>query len=236
MNIKDVRDKLANLYKNKEYVIVNKQLTVELIGASFIADTDSIFGLANEDYIERELMWYRSMSRNVNDIDGKVPKIWEIVSSPKGEINSNYGYLINHKENYYQYKNVLETLKKDHNSRRAVMIYTNPKMHTQFKRNGMTDFICTNAVQYVIRNNKLSAIVQMRSNDAWAGYRNDYAWQKYVLKKLSKDLRIKEGDIHWNAGSLHVYENQFYLLDHYLKTGEHKITKKDYNKLNNPSV
>ena len=109
------------------------------------------------------------------------------------------------------------------------MIYTNPKMHTQFKRKGMTDFVCTNTVQYVIRKNKLSAIVQMRSNDAWAGYRNDYAWQKYVLNKLAKDLNCKEGNIHWNAGSLHVYENQFYLLDHYLKTGEHEITKKQYN-------
>ena len=231
MNITSIRDTLASLYKNKEFIKVNESITVEIIGASFIANKDSIFGMANEDYIDRELEWYRSESRNVNDIKGKVPKIWEIVSSPEGEINSNYGYLIFNEDNYKQYDSVLNTLKKDPNSRRAIMIYTNPTMHAQFNREGMTDFVCTNTVQYVIRKNKLSAIVQMRSNDAWAGYRNDYAWQKYVLVKLAADLDCEVGDIHWNAGSLHIYSNQFYLLDHYLKTGEHNISKKEYNNL-----
>ena len=231
MNIKSIRDNFASLYKNKEFVLVNNSLTVEIIGASFIANDDSIFGKPNADYIKREIDWYRSMSLNVNDIAGKVPKIWEIVSSSEGFINSNYGYCIFSRKNNDQYKKVLTTLQRDKNSRRAVMLYTNPKMHEQYKRKGMCDFMCTTAVQYVIRKNKLSAIVQMRSNDAWAGYRNDYAWQKYVLKKLAKDLRCEIGNIHWNAGSLHVYENQFYLLDHYLKTKEHHITKKDYREL-----
>ena len=84
MNITSIRDTLASLYKNKEFIKVNESITVEIIGASFIANEDSIFGMANEDYIDRELEWYRSESRNVNDIKGKVPKIWEIVSSPEG--------------------------------------------------------------------------------------------------------------------------------------------------------
>ena len=63
MNITSIRDTLASLYKNKEFITVNQSKTVEIIGASFIANEDSIFGMANEDYIDRELMWYRSMSR-----------------------------------------------------------------------------------------------------------------------------------------------------------------------------
>jgi len=236
MNIKSIRDRLAALYKNREFVLVNDSLTVEIIGASFKANADAIFGKPNEDYIRREIDWYESMSRNVYDIEGKVPKIWEMISSPKGEINSNYGSLIFSSRNYNQYGKVLNTLRKDPNSRRAVMIYTNPRMHEFFNRDGMTDFICTNSVQYVIRKNKLSAIVQMRSNDAWAGYRNDYAWQKYVLKKLASQLKCEVGDIHWNAGSLHVYQNQFYLLEHYLQTGEHHITKKEYEALSSPPL
>jgi thymidylate synthase len=83
----------------------------------------------------------------------------------------------------------------------------------------MSDFICTDAVQYFIRdvpNSKfpvLHAHVRMRSNDAWAGYRNDLAWQKFVLNELAKDLQVNVGDIIWSAGSFHVYERNFHYLD-----------------------
>ena len=88
-------------------------------------------------------------------------------------------------------------------------------MHEDFSVDGMSDFICTNAVQYVVRNNYVHCIVQMRSNDVVFGYRNDFAWQKYVLKKLVTDLnnlgenKYSIGDITWQVGSLHVYERHF---------------------------
>ena len=118
------------------------------------------------------------------------------------------------------------------------MIYTRPSMQTDFGRDGMSDFMCTNAVQYVIRDGKLHAIVQMRSNDAWAGFRNDYAWQKTILDRLVRDYNslstngtIVAGDIHWNSGSLHLYERQFYLIDHFAKTGNFSITKEEYDEI-----
>ena len=52
----------------------------------------------------------------------------------------------------------------------------------------------------------------MRSNDVIFGYRNDYAWQKYVLDKLSWDLHVQSGDIHWQVQNLHVYERHFELV------------------------
>ena len=72
----------------------------------------------------------------------------------------------------------------------------------------------------------------------WAGYRNDSAWHKYVLNKLLEDLRktyedLELGDVIWNAASLHVYEKNFYLLEHYHKTGEVSITKKHFNQMYN---
>mgnify|MGYP006277829637 FL=1 len=95
------------------------------------------------------------------------------------------------------------------------MIYNRPTMHDDYNKGGMSDFMCTNAVQYLIRNNKLNALVYMRSNDAVFGYKNDYAWQKHLLEELVKDLRnewlddIQIGDIYWNVASLHVYERHF---------------------------
>jgi len=53
----------------------------------------------------------------------------------------------------------------------------------------------------------------MRSNDVVFGYRNDYAWQKYVADCLTEDLRLtKEPKIVWHVGSLHVYERHFNLV------------------------
>ena len=78
---------------------------------------------------------------------------------------------------------------------------------------GRSDFMCTNAVQYLIRENRLHAVVQMRSNDVVFGYRNDYAWQSHVMDKLCNELNVERGNIHWNVGSLHVYERHFDLVD-----------------------
>ena len=202
--------------------------TVELIGTSFIADEPAIFGTVNEDYVKRELEWYESQSLYVTDIPGGAPKIWQDVASKHGRINSNYGWAIFSEENHRQYERVYSELVQNVNSRRAVMIYTRPSMHLDFKRDGMSDFMCTNTVQYLIRDNQLYSIVQMRSNDAWAGFRNDRAWQTAVQTQLAKDLGIDAGPIIWNAGSLHVYSRQFYLIDHCLKTGEVNIAKDAY--------
>jgi len=101
-------------------------------------------------------------------------------------------------------------------------------MWSDYNHNGMSDFMCTNAVQYTIRDNRLNAVVQMRSNDVWAGFRNDVAWQQHVLNYLSEDLNIEPGIIYWNVGSLHCYEKDMYLIDWFNKTGEISISKKEY--------
>ena len=99
------------------------------------------------------------------------------------------------------------------------MIYQRPTMHNDFNVDGMSDFICTNAVQYMVRDNSVHGVVQMRSNDVVFGYRNDYAWQKFVLDRLVKDLNdfgentYSRGDITWQVGSLHVYERHFKFID-----------------------
>ena len=184
--------------------------TIEMIGASFEADEPSIFGDVNDDYIQRELEWYKSESLYVDDIPGITPAIWKQVASTEGNINSNYGWAIYNRDNGNQYLHVLGELKLNPNSRRAVMIYTRPTMHNDYNQDGMSDFMCTNAVQYIIRDDQLIAIVQMRSNDVVFGYRNDYAWQSYVANQLSDDLGLKTWPkIIWQVGNLHVYERHF---------------------------
>ncbi len=238
-SIYQVRGQFVDLLIREQFVVDKTGVKMlEIPGASFMAGKETIFDEVNRDYVERELKWYESQSLYVDDIPGGPPAIWAAVSSKTDrQINSNYGYLIYSPENGSQYKNVLAELRKSPTSRRAVMIYTRPSMHYEYNTDGMSDFICTNTVQFLLRDGFLDMIVQMRSNDVRFGYRNDRAWQKHVQDCMVLDLNqqygqddveAQAGDIYWQVGSLHVYEKDFYLVDYYYKTGLNSVTKAEY--------
>jgi thymidylate synthase len=234
----DVRDLFKALLAQKQFTSINREAsmtglvgntTIEIVGASFIADEPAIFGEVNWDWVKREEEWYYSQSLNVNDIPGGAPAIWKAVADKDGFINSNYGFLIFSPKNgitemtsgigsagireLSQYDLVLEELKRNPASRRAQMIYTRPTMWADYNKNGRSDFCCTDTVQYLIRDGALHSLVRMRSNDAIFGYKGDRAWQLHVLEKLANDLQVPVGKIYWNVGSLHVYERHYHLVD-----------------------
>ena len=83
--VSDIRQEFLNLKHNEEYIIDKTGVkTLEIINANFIADEDTIFGQVNQNYIEREIQWYKSMSLNVNDIPGNTPTIWKQVADENG--------------------------------------------------------------------------------------------------------------------------------------------------------
>ena len=216
--VRDIRQFFIDELKDKAFTIDKTGAkTIELIGASFIADEPAIFGEVSYDYVQEELDWYESESTNINDIRDEPPQAWKYAANKHGEINSNYGHLIWSSKYYNQYNKVLNDLLKNPTSRRACMVYNRPSIWKEYKENGKNDFICTNAVTYYIRHNTLHATVQMRSNDVMFGYRNDYAWQKHVFDMLRDDLYyqgvpLEPGHIHWQVQNLHVYERHFDLV------------------------
>ena len=220
-NTADIKEVFKKHLKAENYVTDKTGVkTIEILGASFVADKPAIFGTPNEEYIKAEIDWYNSKSTNINDIfeDKEPPQAWQYSANKHGEINSNYGHLIFSKKFHKQYEQVLKELcEVNPDSRRASMIYQRPSIWREYKENGKNDFICTNAVTYYIRNNMLHVVVQMRSNDVIFGYRNDYAWQRYVQEKLQHDLyfngiKTELGYIYWQVQSLHVYERHFDLV------------------------
>lgn len=212
--VADIRRAFIDLAEEKQ---IAENGTLEIVNASFLADEPTIFGKINKDYIMRELEWYLSESLKVTDIRPPIPSIWSKVASRSGEINSNYGWCVFSEANFRQFQRAMDTLIQDKNSRQAALIYTRPTMHADAKRDGMHDFMCTYATQFIIRGNKLHHIIFMRSNDVVFGYRNDKAWQDYVhqlalltLKHYHFELEL--GDCYWNAASLHIYEQHFDLV------------------------
>ena len=240
MMVQDVRDFFVDQLQNECFTTdrLGGQ-TIELLGASFVASESAIFGKPNPDYIARELRWYNQQSTNINDIyveDRNPPKAWQIAANKHGEINSNYGKLIYSSMYGNQYINALNELIGNPDSRRACMVYNRPSIWHEYNENGKNDFICTNAVNYYIRDGYMDCVVQMRSNDAWAGYRNDVAWQSHVLGQMVEDYNntvsssIKKGIIHWQVSNLHIYDRNFYLIDAYAK-GHGVVTKGEYREM-----
>ena len=68
----------------------------------------------------------------------------------------------------------------------------------------------------------------MRSNDAIFGYRNDFAWQDTVRRRLLADLRLdgypslELGGMIWQVGSLHIYPRHFHLVKQFTQTGNYR--------------
>jgi thymidylate synthase len=215
--VRDVRDYFVGA-KNHDYAMTTDKTGVkclELIGASFLADEAAIFGEPNLEYIKKEVDWYESESLNINDIygpDRPPPEAWTYAADPDGFINSNYGHLIYSSDYHNQYDRVLDELTMAPDGRRAMMIYNRPQIWDEYDENGKSDFICTNAVAYYIRNGRLDCCVQMRSNDVVFGYKNDYAWQQYVLRNLAENLNLEPGKMIWQVQNLHVYERHFDLV------------------------
>ena len=216
----DIRADLIDKYLAEDYVIDKSGAkTIEVLGESFVADENWLIRTPAYKYIERELEWYMSESLYVDDIPGETPQIWKDISSNEGKINSNYGWCIYSEENGNQYKHVLRELRNNPNSRRAAMIYNRPSMHLDYNRDGMSDFMCTFANTFMIRDGKLISHYVMRSNDAVFGYNNDVAWAKFVQGQLAYDLEVEVGELIWTATNLHVYERHFEFIEALIDAG-----------------
>ncbi len=114
-----------------------------------------------------------------------------------------------------QIDNVVEAIKNDPDTRQAYIGMLNPEKY----QNG--DKICTIGMQVIYRKNqkRVDYIVFMRSNNV-CEYTQDSLWQCKIFAKIVNrlisevDKDILPGHLYWNAGSLHIYEEDFkYLSD-----------------------
>jgi thymidylate synthase len=100
--------------------------------------------------------------------------------------------------NQIQY--VIDKLKENPTSRRAVVSLFEPRGHPK-----MDDPPCMNAIQFMIRNNQLNCHVLFRSNDmlsAWGGNAYGLAGlQEYVAEKLGVPI----GWLETTSISAHIY-------------------------------
>ena len=227
-NVNDIRQYFIDELKAERFTTDKTGAkTIEMLGASFIADEPSIFGTPVQSYIDAELAWYESGSTNINDIHGEEkepPAAWKYSADDHGNINSNYGHLVFSNKYFDQFDRAFDELMNNPDSRRAQMIYNRPSIWVEFNEGGKSDFICTNAQTFYIRDGLLHMVSQMRSNDTVFGYKNDYAWAQYLMDKFVSHWNdmvkltgdhgeIKKGNLTWQVMNLHVYSRHFHLVE-----------------------
>lgn len=153
-------------------------------------------------YAVGELAWYLSGSNKVKDI-AQYAKKWADISDDGETNNSAYGYRIFHKFGFDQWEYVKGLIRKDPNTRQAV-IHIKDASNTPTK-----DTPCTVYLQFFLRDNKLNLSVHMRSNDIWMGVPYDMFSFCFLQVKMAMELGVEVGSYTHYAGSLHMYQRDY---------------------------
>lgn len=207
-------------YQNKE-LIGDNQNTKELIGVNFIISKPNLkkkemleFLFKNdadniEKYCEQELI-DRINREGINP--GNSYKIrldlWQSLMSKKD--GEKFDYTYSERINYHnQLDNVISTLKEDEHSRRAMIMIFKPE-DTDESAGFTTRIPCSIDYQFLIRNNKLMIIYQLRSNDYFKHFAIDIwlanAMQEYIVEQLKDTYpKLKVGPLNYYCGSFHAY-------------------------------
>ena len=158
----------------------------------------------NLKYAEAESQWYDSGDpsiKKLGEIYGKIPPIWKRMADKDGNVNSNYGWQMQRKD---QLNKVVLMLNETPDTRQATISIYDGKEIDKYA----TDTPCTYAIQFTILNNKLNMCVTMRSNALWYGFCNDqYCFselQRYVAMRIDKEV----GEYYHFAHNLHLYNNK----------------------------
>ncbi|WP_405316479.1 thymidylate synthase [Faecalibacillus faecis] len=108
-----------------------------------------------------------------------------------------------------QWHYIVDSLISDIDTRQAVSTIWRPNPRAS------KDIPCTISVQWLIRNNKIYCIDNMRSSDIWLGVPYDVfnftmltGYLMLLLREKGLD-NLELGYLYLNAGSRHLYENNF---------------------------
>lgn len=179
--------------------------TLELRNVKFTVPdiTENIISVRNLSaaYLFGEWLWYFDGKNDVDFISA-FGSMWKKLSDDGVTNNSAYGYIMRYKFGFDQIEKVIELLKKDPNSRRAVINLNTPNKDVIETK----DEPCTIALDFLIRDNKLYCTGMMRSNDIWFGLPYDIAFFMELQKLIADVIGVEYGTYTHFAVSLHAYD------------------------------
>jgi len=216
-------DVLDDLWHDPDYIASPRGMEVREIRDCSIEIDDPMKNIYSNKfrssplkYIAAELLWYFSGTNNPAYIENYA-SLWKNLHNPDGTVNSSYGNLLFSELNEHghtQYNWVIESLKKDKDSRQAFMHFNKP--HHQFLAN--KDQVCTLQALFHIRENKLHMTLNMRSNDVILGFMTDWAFFSILQYHVYLELKdwypdLEMGSYTHISHSMHLYERHYELVE-----------------------
>jgi thymidylate synthase len=165
-----------------------------------------------------ELLWYLAGSDALDFICYYAPR-YEENSADGVTVHGAYGpRLLRIRDDINQIENILGLLKEKPSSRRAVIQLFNAEDLT----GSCMEIPCTCTLQFVVRDNKLHLLTNMRSNDAFVGLPHDVFAFTMLQEIVARSLGVELGSYRHAVGSMHLYDLNTKDAESYLAEGWHE--------------
>lgn len=167
---------------------------------------------ANPFFHVIESMWMLAGRNKVREVAVYAKQLLEY--SDDGEkLHGAYGHRwVNHFQ-FDQVHWVINHLREEPNSRRAVIAMWDPYPDTYKVDNGGRDVPCNTHIYFRINNGKLDMTVCNRSNDVvWGCYGANAVHMSYLQEFVAEALNVPVGFYHQFSNNWHIYERHWNLL------------------------
>lgn len=199
----------------REKLGVTFELTDPRARLPYVPERD--FGLA---YSLAEIVWYLIGNDETDWIANYAP-FWKGITDDGVTANSAYGARLFRPHpriaggKLTQWDYALDELKRDPDSRRAVMHIRTPC--DSVAGAATKDMPCTLSLHPFIRGGKLDMVVNMRSSDLILGIAYDVPFFTLLQEMLANELGVRLGSYVHTSNSLHVYEKHYTMCDDILR-------------------
>ncbi len=160
-----------------------------------------------------ELLWFLKGSTDNNWLKERGVSIWNEWAAPDGDLGPIYGYQWRswptpNGQHIDQISEVLETIKKNPDSRRIIVSAWNV---ADIPRMALAP--CHAFFQFYVAEGKLSCQLYQRSADIFLGVPFNIASYALLTHMVAQQCNLEVGDFIWTGGDCHLYSNHLEQVD-----------------------
>jgi thymidylate synthase len=149
-----------------------------------------------------ELLWYLTGNNRLDFIEPYIPRYRKESEDRGVSIYGGYGPRLFHQRANNQIHNVIALLRERGTTRRAVIQIFNAEDIAE----PHVEIPCTTTLQFLVRNDNLQLITNMRSNDAYLGLPHDVFCFTMLQEIIARSLDCEIGSYRHFVGSMHLYD------------------------------
>lgn len=163
--------------------------------------------------IIHELLWFLSGDTNIRYLKENGVRIWDEWADENGDLGPVYGQ----QWRYWrtpdggtidQISQVLDTLKRNPDSRRMLVVAYNPADVDK-----MALPPCHSLFQFYVAEGRLSCQLYQRSCDVFLGLPFNIASYALLVHMVAHQVDLEPGDFVWSGGDVHIYNNHLEQTD-----------------------